>query len=568
MIFFDFEVFKYDWIVTFINTDPWEITTIENDREELEKFYEKQKNNLFAGFNSRNYDVYIMQGILADFDPKKINDFIIEEGQRGYKFSSLLRKFPIFNYDVMGNIDRGLKVFEGFMGHSIKETSVPFDIDRKLTKKELAETIAYNIHDVMETMEVFLRRKSDFDAHIALIKMFNLPAAFISKTKVGLSAEILEAKKIQNINEDMFDISFPDTLRLKKYKFVKEWYEDWSNRDYSKSLEVDIAGVPHKFAWGGVHGALLKYADEGYFVMMDVASLYPTLMLVYGLLSRACNPEKFHYIVEKRLELKKAKDPMQAPLKIVINGTYGAMKDPTNPLYDPRQANNVCVYGQLLILDLIEHLEDYCDIIQSNTDGVLVKMRAKNDKEANEQWEIIDDIAYEWEERTGLMLEFDEYRRVYQKDVNNYIIIDAEGHYKSKGAYVKKLNDLDYDLPIVNKAVVNYIVDGVPVEDTINNCDELREFQQVKKISSKYKYITHGGDVLNERCVRCFASKHRSDGGLMKLHATTGRFAKMEGTPEHCFIDNDDITEKTVPFKLDRQWYIDVANKRLRDFGL
>ena len=52
------------------------------------------------------------------------------------------------------------------------------------------------------------------------------------------------------------------------------------------------------------------------------------------------------------------------------------MKDKNNPLYDPRQANRVCIYGQLLLTDLIEKLEPYCEITQSNTDGVLVKLKS------------------------------------------------------------------------------------------------------------------------------------------------------------------------------------------------
>ena len=84
---------------------------------------------------------------------------------------------------------------------------------------------------------------------------------------------------------------------------------------------------------------------------------------------------------------------------------------------------------------------------------------------------MIDDIAYEWEQRTHLTLEFDEYRKVFQKDVNNYIIVDSNGKYKSKGAYVKKLNNLDYDLPIINKALVEYMVHDVPIEKTINECE-------------------------------------------------------------------------------------------------
>ena len=70
------------------------------------------------------------------------------------------------------------------------------------------------------------------------------------------------------------------------------------------------------------------------------------------------------------------------------------MKDKYNGLYDPRQANNVCIAGMLLLLDLIEKLEAHCEIIQSNTDGILIKMSSLND------FELIDDICFEWEERT------------------------------------------------------------------------------------------------------------------------------------------------------------------------
>jgi DNA polymerase len=325
-----------------------------------------------------------------------------------------------------------------------------------------------------------------------------------------------------------------------------------------------VAGVPHVFGWGGVHGAREKYKGHGYFINMDVASLYPSLMIHYNLLSRSCNPEKFKYIVDTRLKYKREKNPLQAPLKIVINGTYGASKDKNNPLYDPRQANNVCVYGQLLLLDLIEHLEPYAEIIQSNTDGVLVKMPEGQDEE--KFFNLIDDIAHEWEQRTGLQLEFDEYRKVFQKDVNNYIIVDPDGNYKSKGAWVKKLNNLDYDLAIVNKALVDFMVKGIPVEVTISKCDSLKEFQQVKKISNKYDCIIHGGKKLHEKTVRCFAS-NTNDGGLSKVHGQTKRTAKMEGTPEHCRLVNGNINGEKCPDWLDKSWYIDLARKRLQDFG-
>lgn len=54
--------------------------------------------------------------------------------------------------------------------------------------------------------------------------------------------------------------------------------------------------------------------------------------------------------------------------------------------------------------------------------------------------------------------------------------MDEWGHYKSKGAYVKGLGTLDYDLPIVNTALVDYMTKGVPIEKTISECNDLKEF--------------------------------------------------------------------------------------------
>ena len=567
MLFYDFEVFKEDWLVVIIDMKNKKEHVIINNPEELEKIYQDNINEIWVGFNSRHYDQYILKGILCGFNPKRINDYIILKGNPGWKFSSLFRNIPLNNYDVMMSIDRGLKSFEGFMGNNIKESSVPFDIDRKLTQEELDETVKYCRHDVEQTIEVFLQRKSDFEAHMGLVKIAcegkPLNMALISKTKAQLSAIILEASKKEH--NDEFDIDFPSTLKIDKYKEVVEWYENEENRCYEKDgkknqLDIMIAGVPHQFGWGGVHGAIPQYSGEGYFLNMDVTSLYPSLMIQYNLHSRNMkDPQKFVDIYNTRIQYKKEKNPLQLPLKLVLNSTYGVMKDKNNDLFDPLQANRVCIYGQLLILDLVEKLEPHCKIIQSNTDGVLIKMNSYDD------YDLIDDIAYEWEQRTRLNLEFDEYRKVFQKDVNNYIIVDAEGHYKSKGAYVKKLNN---DLPIINKALVDYMVNNIPVEDTINNCNDLKEFQLVTKISNKYKYILHGEHKIKEKCIRIFASKYIDDPGVTKISERTGKPAKISNSPEHCFIYNEEVNDVKVPNKLDKTWYINLATKRLNDFGV
>ena len=88
----------------------------------------------------------------------------------------------------------------------------------------------------------------------------------------------------------------------------------------------------------------------------------------------------------------------------------------------------------------------------------------------------------------------------------------------------------------------------------------------MKKIGAKYSTLLHGDNPLNEKCVRCFASRNEKDGGLSKIHVNTGKSAKLEGTPEHCFLVNGDVNEAKVDGRLDKKWYIGVANKRIESF--
>lgn len=589
IIVYDFEVFKHDWMVCWLDTQTKKIHHIVNDKAKFEKFYEYYKYRIWVGYNSRGYDQWIAKAILCDFDPYHMSQWIIEKERKGFEYSNLLNKFPILNYDCSVGF-RGLKELEAFMGHDIQETSVPFNINRKLTPAEIQETLKYCKHDVMETFHVFVETKTEFESHVGLVQEFDLPFNNINKTKAQLSAEILGAEKVDR--DDEFDICLPDNFILGQYAWIEQHFINWAKniRNYEEiTLKTDICGVPHTFGVGGIHGSKDKYFGEGYYLMADVGSYYPAGMIEYEYLSRNVkNPMKFRQIRDERIVMKRAKDPRQQPRKIVLNGTFGASKDKYNKLYDPLQANNLCIANQLFIVDLLEKLEGKCELIQSNTDGILVKLFRKEDKD------MIIGICEEWCKRTRFELEYDEYVKVIQKDVNNYIIVDKDGKCKRKGAYVKKLSPLDNDMPIVNKAIVDYFLYNTPVEKTVRNSNKLIDFQKITKISSKYEYgfkedvngelhnfsvpktdkfgnaynenRNYTGYVVTDKVYRCFASLDSKDGSLFKKHKGKTTLDKTGGTPVNCFIDNTDITAKTIPSKLDKQWYIDVAKQRIKDF--
>lgn len=569
MLFYDFEVFKYDWLVVVKDTATRTTHEIVNSPDELEALYESNKKEIWCGFNSRHYDQYILKAILCGFDPKKVNDYIIVKGNPGWKFApTMFRNIPLLNYDVMLGTDRGLKSFEGFMGHDIKETSVPFDIDRKLTDAEIRETLKYCNHDVDHAMEVFLKRTEEFNTMMYFIKHFKLPIDFISKTKAQLAAEILGGNRKGESFDDEFQFPILDCLELKKYRYIADWYKNPENHDYKKKQDkVMVAGVEHTFSWGGGHGARAKFHASGVFLIIDVTAYYPSLQKKYKFGYRVMNhPENFEFIHDSNIEFKRKGDKKaRQPFKIMDNAISGQMKQRQSALFDPMSNNSICINGQLLLLDLVEHIEPYCMLIQNNTDGIVVKL---DDYERD--FDILDDIVYEWEQRTGMNMEFDTFMGdIYQKDVNNYLLIDREtGAVKAKGGYVMKLNDLNYDLPIINKALVDYMIKGIPVERTIRECDDLREFQLVSKISNKYTHILYGNEPIKEKCVRVFASKIASDPGVKKVHATRKTAAKLTNSPEHCFIWNDSVNGVSVPDRLDKEWYVNFAKKRLGDFGV
>lgn len=606
MVFYDFEVFKHDWLVVLMDMAAKQTTVLHNDRNGLQQFYNAHQSDIWVGYNSRHYDVYIMKGILLGIDPKKINDEIIINHKDGWQVVPG-NNIPFYNFDIMPNPPVGLKTLEGFLGCDIRETEVPFDIDRPLNDKELKQTVFYCTHDVESTVRVFMQRKDQFSAMMAIVKTFNLPLSCIGMTEAQITARVLQCNRRDW--DDEYQYTFFPCIQLNKYGAVMEWFRNASEDTqremleqgldpedpamfhkcfYSRSLAMDVAGVPHSFGFGGLHGAPAKPIHAvGQILHVDVNNYYPSMLNAYGIVTRAAAaPEKYLEIYNTRKALKakqiaakeagnmalaKEYKSAQLPYKKLLNALSGAMKDKFNPAYDPRNNNIMCINGQLMMLDLIEKLEVVpgFQLIQTNTDGLIIGV-----PDTDEAFDQVDDICYEWEsrvstDRCSIKLELDQIHEIYQKDVNNYVWIDIDGGVECKGAYVKELSPIDNDLPIVNKALVEYMVHSIPVEETIRQCDDLVMFQKIVKLSSKYKWTEHNGEKSVNNSYRVFASTDPHDGRLFKCGGARGKPEKFGNTPDSCFTVNGSVEGvKAHSYPLDKQWYINLAKKRLKDYGL
>lgn len=568
MIVYDFEVFEYDWLVVFKDLLLKKETVIVNDPEKLSEFYEVNKDSLFIGYNNTRYDGFIFKGILLGLRPWYVNDTIInsEDRQKIWRIGDWY-KHKLFQYDVMNSLGfTSLKENEGYLGLSIEESEIKWDIGRPLTESEIESTIRYCRYDVESTAKLFFENIGDFKIKMELVTGFDLNKLDVGRSNTALIGKILDAKSMWQRGDELdgFDVS---SLPIKiRNKDVVEFFE--KKIDYEVNKEVEIAKVPHVLAYGGLHGALENFSYVGEMWLLDVASYYPSMMIEYDYFSRAIPDEKkklFAQMKTDRVHLKET-DPLKADgYKLILNSTYGILKYEFSPLLDPRQSNNICITGQLLLIDLIEELEPYMKLIQSNTDGILIIPDEKyKDK--------IKEITKSWEKRTKMEMEILVAKKIYQKDVNNYIMEMANGYVETKGSYVAQFNGGHRkNFRVVDKAVVNYLLYGTGVEAYITNERDIFEFQQITKTGPTFDktiwYSNEGKKIVN-KVNRVYATIDENFGGIYKVKNETEENEmaehKMPNSPMNCFVDNKGDEMKLE--NLDYQFYIDMAKKRINDY--
>ncbi|MBR4313806.1 MAG: hypothetical protein IKP66_02735, partial [Lachnospiraceae bacterium] len=77
MLIYDCEVFFKDWLFVIADLKNKRFKTIKNNIDELRAFYEEHKYEIWAGYNAKNYDQYIVKAILTGHDPYKVSKSII-----------------------------------------------------------------------------------------------------------------------------------------------------------------------------------------------------------------------------------------------------------------------------------------------------------------------------------------------------------------------------------------------------------------------------------------------------------------------------------------------------------
>ena len=583
LIIYDVEVFAFDWIVVFKDVESGVHTVIHNDSEALrECIFE---DGIYVGFNSKHYDQFIIKAAVCDFSPQEIktlNDFLIGGG-RGWEYAPLKEFYFRFNnVDIRDDVQLGLslKAIEGHMGMDIQETEVSFDLDRPLTEDELRQTVYYCTHDVDATHELMKLRADYLKTKKNLGKRAGIDEAkSLAATNAKLTAMMLRAERKEW--NDGREYVYPENLDTAVIpKPILDFFEtihDMSIPDdvlFKTSFEIEIGGMPCKYAWGGVHGSLTGYYEEAtedrVIQNRDVSSLYPSLIEIYNYLSRNVpDPELFYAIKRDRIQAKHNGDKQTAKdLKLPLNTVSGAQENRYNDLYDPLPTRSLRISGQLFLTVLTMRLLNACKTIKLlnlNTDGLMYSI----DKS---ELALVDEIAHAWEAETKFELEVDDVQKVWIKDVNNLLMIKTDGEVKTVGGYlnygvsVKGAWAINNNMVIVKKALIEYFVHGTPVEDTINGSTNIFDFQLIAKAGAKYReayHIVDGEQVPVQKVNRVYATADERYGKLFKVKAETDATAKIEMLPDHCIIDNDNHLSID---DVDRTFYIEMAKKRINDF--
>lgn len=585
MRFFDFEVTPNWWLCVFgdMPENPNDIkeniknnfVVINSDMPNARDLLMRQlreENYVMTGYNIKGYDLVIANAIYNAFTPQEVkivNDIIINPGC-AWSTKEHMRLQPFAKrrmrglcyQDLLDDNDGSLKEKEAILGLDIMESSVDFNKE-DLTDEDKDEMTYYCKHDVFACMYFYNKvMKGYVNNKLAIGKKFGIPERDCYMcTNANLVSKALGARRATFPDAEKIEIELPSKIRQYCYDNLPSKVLDRIRTD-TKSFEVKLFDNTVSFGNGGIHSVLCNNlyveSDEEWTLMnVDAASYYPSMLIQFQCLSRTVqNPKVFEDIFNERIFLKHKKDKTQeeedAQLanKLVLNTTYGASGNKYLDLYDPYMCTRCCRLGQIFLAALANKLTNNVPglkVIQTNTDGILVYCRRKDIPK-------VQSLQDEWSKVSGINMEADMVDKIWQRDVNNYLLIKEGGKIKRKGLWLMDT----WEKPgyflispltafVSQKAVIAYLAKGEDIIQTIVNNNNIFDFAMTCKKGPTYRGViqrlSDGTEIDLFKCNRVYASKDTSLGQIYKYKMYKGNisYAKMPSIPEHCRLLNNDL---------------------------
>lgn len=608
---YDIEVFQNIFHCSAINTETKEIHKFEisprkNQLSELISFF-KQVNSpvswndnyttncsidsdkIFCGYNNLHYDNpvinYIIEyeHVLAERPIPVITNSIfnlsreitnsgenIEKWKR-WKYQVWFDSFDILTMLYSNKLRVGLKEIQVTMQYKNVQEFV-CDWSKPLSIEDFDSMIDYNINDIESTSALLDRCKKDIDLRLAIEDEYGVKV--LSKDGVNIGMKILTHKYLEKTGLtwwDIKDLRSPQAyiplkdviLPFIKYDspILKSVLDEMKTQVVSpgrKGYEKNFVfgGLRYTVGVGGIHSKndpeIIIPAEDEMLIDIDVASLYPSMLIEYGFYPKHLGPEfleVYSQIRSERIEAKHNGDKIKdSTLKLALNGLSGNLQNEHNFCYSPFAVMQIRINGQLLLLMLAEKLVELgCRIVQANTDGLFVLLKKS-------VYDKVNIVCREWEQLTKLTLEEDRFEAMYQYAINDYIAV-KEGYAKkkhefrdftavmdpktgdhikygatnAKGETYRNMDEIRKDYiktkgmfitevllgkglspKIIPEAIIKYFVDEIPVEDTIKGCTDIKKFLMSEKTGKQWHVEYMNQEI--QRTNRFYAS---TNGGYL-----------------------------------------------------
>lgn len=573
---YDIEVFQNIFHCSVKNTETnniykFEISERKNQLRELVKFFKQvdkyitwgdyyttniniPANVIFCGYNNLHYDNPIINYIieyedkLMQYNIPTICSSIFNlsktittssedniDAWKHWKYQIWFDTFDILTMLYSNKLRVGLKEIQVTMQYPNVQEFV-CDWTKPLPLEDFDSMIDYNINDIESTSELLNRCKKDVDLRIAIEDEYGVRV--LSKDGVNIGMKILTQKYLEKTGltwQDIKDLRSPmSVIPLKdvilpfiKYDspILQRVLDDMKNQIVSPGRK----GYENKFVFnnlrysvgvGGIHSVnspeIIIPRDDEMLIDIDVASLYPSMLIEYEFYPKHLGKEfleVYKQIKDERIEAKHNGDKVKnETLKLALNGLSGNLQNEHNFCYSPFAVMQIRINGQLLLLMLAEKLIQIgCRIVQANTDGLFVLLK-------KDVYSKVNSICREWEQLTKLTLEEDRFKAMYQYAINDYFAITEDNKVKEKGMFITAVKLGKGLTPkIIPKAVISFFKDGIPVEDTIKNCTDIRDFLMSEKTGKQWHV-----EYMNEEQQRTNRFYASTNGGYLWKWKDTG----------------------------------------------
>lgn len=606
-----FSHYKEDRELTFV------IHQSRNDYADLLNFLfdVKKEKGYFVSFNGLGFDSQILeflmrnQRTLIDMDGSGLAQLIYAKSQEVIHKSNTKQfqewapwQLSIKNVDIfsLNNYQNPAKMSSlkwiqcGMDWHNVLD--MPIHHTAEITEQDIPMVIEYCLNDVRSTKKLMQLNKEQINLRGALTVEYDLDLYSASEPRISkeLFAHFLtekmgiDKKELKKLGTHRTSIKVSDIL-LPYIKFNKQEFNMVLNN--FRTLVIDPQKIKGAFKYsvaykgikidlgvGGIHGfgkEGVYEAKEGRCIMtLDVQSYYPNIVIRNGL-SPAHLPkqdfcEVYEWMFQERLKYPK-KHPKNYVLKIALNSVFGLSMEPNSFIYDPQMGTQITINGQLMLCMLLEMLCERIpdsEPVMMNTDGFEIIIP--------EQYKpLYHEICKEWEKLTQLVLEHDEYSKLFAFDCNNYIAQYTNGKTKTKGRFEFEPHD-KYDVTalhknkshlIVPKAIFHHLIHGTDPIDYLRNHRNIFDYCGFVRAKGAWKlqeYITGAeGIKTNElqKTLRYFISK--SGHKITKVNKDDGREIQIEAGKPLCTVFNKYEEKRWEDYDIDDSYYLKQIHKEL-----